>query len=73
MPWGRLVLNLNLNLMWQQLAVGFITAMLCGYVCIWGFFILLQRIGLMPFVFYRLILGFAVSDILYAVPLLISA
>jgi len=42
---------------WQQflLAMGF--AALAGWVCIAAFLALLRRVGLLPFIIYRLVLG----------------
>lgn len=43
---------------YQALTFGFIIAAISGYACIKIFLELLDRIGIMPFVIYRLLLGF---------------
>lgn len=42
---------------WGDLALGFALAALCAYACIAGFVALVNRIGLTPFVLYRIALG----------------
>lgn len=42
---------------WVEFAVGAAVAAVAGWVCIAAFLALIQRIGLVPFVYYRLVLG----------------
>ena len=42
---------------WMQFCIGVVFAALAGWVCIAAFLELLKRVGLMPFVIYRLMLG----------------
>lgn len=42
---------------WPEFVLAVGVAALAGLVCIWAFLALLERIGLMPFVIYRLLLG----------------
>ena len=42
---------------WSQLGLGAVVAALSGYLCIHFFMRLLGRIGVLPFVIYRLLLG----------------
>lgn len=42
---------------WVEIALGSSIAFICAYACIHYFLILLDRLGMMPFVIYRLILG----------------
>ena len=42
---------------WQALALGTLVAGLCAYACIHYFLKFLQRISMLPFVIYRLLLG----------------
>ncbi|MCW8925068.1 MAG: undecaprenyl-diphosphate phosphatase [Xanthomonadales bacterium] len=44
---------------WLQFSLGIVLSALAGWACIAAFLALLQRIGLAPFVIYRLMLGFA--------------
>ena len=43
---------------WRAIALGSLLAFMSAYVCIHYFLILLNKLGMMPFVIYRLILGF---------------
>ncbi|GHE81768.1 undecaprenyl-diphosphate phosphatase [Thalassotalea profundi] len=43
---------------WQVLGLGSVLAFFSAYACIHYFLILVNKIGMMPFVIYRLILGF---------------
>ena len=43
---------------WQAIGLGSILAFVSAYACIHFFLILLDKIGMMPFVIYRLLLGF---------------
>jgi undecaprenyl-diphosphatase len=43
---------------WQAIGLGSILAFVSAYACIHYFLILLEKIGMMPFVIYRMILGF---------------
>lgn len=45
------------TLLWQDLGLGFIIAAITGYFCISIFMKLIAKIGMMPFVIYRLILA----------------
>jgi undecaprenyl-diphosphatase len=42
---------------WLQLALGVVVSAISAYLCIKLFLQLLERIGFMPFVWYRLVLG----------------
>jgi undecaprenyl-diphosphatase len=42
---------------WKALALGIFISALCAYACIHYFLKFLQRIGMLPFVIYRLLLG----------------
>ena len=43
---------------WQAIGLGSLLAFISAYTCIHYFLILLNKVGMMPFVIYRLILGF---------------
>lgn len=43
---------------WQAIGLGSLIAFISAYACIHYFLILLNKVGMMPFVIYRLILGF---------------
>ena len=42
---------------WFSMALGGTVSFVCAYACIHYFLILLERVGMMPFVIYRLLLG----------------
>lgn len=42
---------------WQVLGLGSVLAFICAYACIHYFLIIVGKLGMMPFVIYRLILG----------------
>lgn len=42
---------------WLGLAVGFLTSMVSAYLCIYYFLSFISKMGMLPFVVYRLILG----------------
>lgn len=42
---------------WPQFLLAFLLSVAAGWVCIAAFLALLQRVGLLPFVIYRLVLG----------------
>ena len=42
---------------WQAMALGSSLAFVSAYACIHYFLILLDKMGMMPFVIYRLVLG----------------
>jgi len=42
---------------WQILGLGSILAFISAYACIHYFLILVNKLGMMPFVIYRLLLG----------------
>lgn len=42
---------------WQAIGLGSVLAFVSAYACIHFFLILLDKIGMMPFVIYRLVLG----------------
>lgn len=44
-------------LLWQNLIIGALLSGISAWVCIHYFLILLERVGMMPFVIYRLLLG----------------
>ena len=44
---------------WSMLAAGALVAAVCAYACIHGFLRLVDRIGFLPFVAYRVVLGAA--------------
>jgi undecaprenyl-diphosphatase len=43
---------------WFAMALGSLIAFISAYACIHYFLILLKKVGMMPFVIYRLVLGF---------------
>jgi len=49
---------------WRQFAIGLGLSFLAGWICIAAFLALLQKVGLLPFVAYRLALGFALLWVL---------
>lgn len=53
------VLMDDANIDWVQFALAMALAAVAGWVCIAAFLALLKRVGLMPFVIYRLLLGLA--------------
>ncbi|MFW7378106.1 MAG: undecaprenyl-diphosphate phosphatase [Oligoflexus sp.] len=42
---------------WSELAIGTVAAAISAYVCIYYFMAIINRIGMMPFVIYRFVLG----------------
>ena len=50
---------------WLQFALAMGLAALAGWLCIAAFLALLRRVGLLPFVVYRLVLGLALLWLLY--------
>jgi len=54
----RMVLN-SADIDWLQFGLAVVLSALAGWLCIAAFLALLQRIGLVPFVLYRLALGVA--------------
>jgi len=42
---------------WAQFGLALVLAAIAGWVCVAGFLALLKRVGLLPFVIYRLLLG----------------
>ena len=42
---------------WGSMVIGVVTSAITAYLCIHYFLKLLERIGMMPFVIYRLLLG----------------
>ena len=51
------LVELGAGVPWAQIIVGTILSGLTAYLCIFAFLKLIDRIGLMPFVVYRLVLG----------------
>jgi len=49
---------------WPQFAIGLALSFVAGWICIAAFLALLQRVGLLPFVIYRLALGLALLWVL---------
>jgi undecaprenyl-diphosphatase len=47
----------NAQIEWVQFVLAMVIAAVAGWVCIAAFLALLKRVGLMPFVIYRLLLG----------------
>lgn len=45
------------NVDWMSLIVGVVVSAVSAYVCIYYFLSFINRIGMMPFVYYRLVLG----------------
>ena len=43
---------------WGQFGLAVMASALAGWVCIAAFLAVLRRVGLVPFVLYRLVLGF---------------
>ena len=52
----RMVLN-DTSIDWFQFGLAIVLSALAGWLCIAAFLVLLQRVGLLPFVIYRLALG----------------
>ncbi len=50
---------------WQAIGLGSILAFVSAYACIHYFLILVNKLGMMPFVIYRLVLGFGLLYFLY--------
>ena len=50
---------------WMQFGLAVVLSALAGWLCIAAFLALLQRVGLLPFVIYRLMLGVALLWIVY--------
>lgn len=50
---------------WSQFGLAFLLAAIAGWVCVAAFLALLKRVGLVPFVIYRLLLGVALIWMLY--------
>jgi undecaprenyl-diphosphatase len=50
---------------WMQFGLAVVLSALAGWLCIAAFLALLQRVGLVPFVIYRLMLGIVLLGILY--------
>ena len=50
---------------WLQFGLAVVLSALAGWLCIAAFLALLQRVGLLPFVIYRLMLGVALLWIVY--------
>ena len=55
----------NAGIDWAQFGLALLLSFLAGWVCIAAFLALLRRVGLMPFVIYRLALGAALFWLLY--------
>jgi undecaprenyl-diphosphatase len=52
----RVAMN-DASIDWAQFALALILSALAGWVCVAAFLALIRRVGLMPFVIYRLLLG----------------
>ena len=50
---------------WLQFSLAIMLSALAGWVCIAAFLALLKRVGLLPFVIYRLALGLALLWIIF--------
>jgi len=50
---------------WSQFGLAFLLAAIAGWVCVAAFLALLKRVGLVPFVIYRLLLGVVLIWMLY--------
>ena len=50
---------------WQAIILGCILSFVSAYACIHYFLILLDKLGMMPFVIYRLLLGFGLLWFVY--------
>jgi len=53
--------------LWQSLLLGTSIAGLSAYVCIRAFITWVDRVGMMPFVIYRVLLGIVLFVIYYAI------
>ena len=51
---------------WQAMGLGVALAFISAYACIHYFLILVNKLGMMPFVIYRMILGFGLLWFIYA-------
>lgn len=54
----RMILN-QADLNWGQFGLAVLFSSVAGWVCIAGFLALIKKVGLLPFVIYRLLLGIA--------------
>jgi undecaprenyl-diphosphatase len=59
------VMNGDANIDWFQFVLALLFSALAGWVCIAAFLALLKRLGLVPFVVYRLALGLALLWIIH--------
>ena len=50
---------------WGQLAVGFVVSAVSTYACIHYFLALIKRIGMQPFVLYRILLGALILSVIW--------
>ena len=55
----------NTDIDWLQFVLAMAFSAIAGWVCIAAFLALLRRVGLMPFVVYRLVLGLVLLWIVY--------
>ena len=55
----------NASIDWLQFVLAMLFSALAGWVCIAAFLALLKRVGLLPFVLYRLLLGLLLLWIIY--------
>jgi undecaprenyl-diphosphatase len=60
----RMLLN-DASIDWQQFGLAVVLSGVAGWFCIAAFLALLKRVGLMPFVLYRLALGIALLWVAY--------
>lgn len=54
---GYEALTEQLTVRWDALAVGTVFSALCALACIHTFMLLVERVGMLPFVLYRVVLG----------------
>jgi len=59
------VLSGDTNIDWSQFALAMIFSAIAGWICIAAFLALLKRVGLIPFVIYRLLLGLVLLWIIH--------
>lgn len=50
---------------WQEIALGFLVSAITAFACIHFFLALVKKIGMMPFVWYRMILGLVLFGLIF--------
>ena len=55
------LVNSGIPIMWEPISVGILVSFISAYACIHWFLKLLNRVGMKPFVFYRITLGIVLA------------